>query len=83
MSWMAAESQAANFVSSLKVTHAMTSGSNVRPLSFRHRFADDALMAGALRNREDHVSLVEGWYNCFAMFRLGSRLPRGMSGWIR
>jgi hypothetical protein len=35
MSWMKSEAQAASFVPSLKITPAITSGSNVLPLSFR------------------------------------------------
>ena len=38
MSWMAAEAQAASFVPSLKITPAITSGSNTLPLSFRQWF---------------------------------------------
>jgi hypothetical protein len=33
-----AESQAADFIPSLKIAPAITSGSNTLPLSFRHRF---------------------------------------------
>ena len=38
MSWMKAEFQAASLVPSLKMTPAITSGSNVLPLSFRQWF---------------------------------------------
>jgi len=37
-SWMSAESQAASLVPSLKITPAITAGSNVLPLSFRQWF---------------------------------------------